>query len=107
MKRLVIIHRVMGGNTLVYRNENLTKIEDPLQLYEAEIVYFTNDSRPLEIQGNRLFDDTVNVSAMGAITSSLRFVYQGGGQYLFRDEASFFYWSGNTTRIQVAEAKIS
>ena len=60
-KRLVIIHRFLAGNTLLFRDENLVRIEDPLQLYNADVVYFTNDASPGQIEGNTLFDEDVQI----------------------------------------------
>lgn len=106
-KRLVITHRVFGDNNLLFRDENCRKIEDPAHLYAAKVVNFTNDAQPMKIEGNRLFDATVTMTASGAITNSLKFIYDSGKEYNFTSQASFVYWSGNTARLSVAKAKLS
>lgn len=106
-KRLVIIHRTLGGNSLCFRNHNFVKIEDPMELYHARIVYFTNDATGGRINGHRIFDDIVTINAKASISNTLEFVYESGRSYYFRDEASFLYWSGNLEKLHIALAKVS
>jgi hypothetical protein len=106
-KKLVIIHRLLGGSTLHFRNENCVRIEDPLQLYQASVVYFTNDETGGRIEGRQLFSQDVIIEASAALYNSLKFIYASGRTYEFRNEASFVYWSGNTDKLQVAKAKLS
>jgi hypothetical protein len=101
-RRLVIVHRLGCGKQVMFRNENFVKIEDPLQLYKAHVVFFTNDDRPGALGGNILFDAKVNIQGSPSRFNSLTFVYQSGRTYEFTDQSSFYYWSGQCLDLSIA-----
>ena len=108
-KYLYIIWRPFGGNKLYFYNEHYHLIRSVLELYDAEEIYFTNQFREFgqtELEGTLLWEGDITITGTPNLMTSLGMIYQGG-QYTFRDEASFALWNHPAARFVRAEARIN
>lgn len=91
-KRLVILWKPFGGNALHFYNESLVPIVDVISLYNASVIYFTNQARAnTDLVGTVLFDGHVPIVASPSRLDGLTLRYPGG-EYTFRDEYSLATW---------------
>jgi hypothetical protein len=106
-KRLVIIHKLFGGNKLYFYDESFRPILDVFAIYGAQVVYFTNERRDpgVDLSGIRKFDREVTLIGHPSLSNYLRLQYPRGF-YEFRDEQSLLVWSANVERIVHAKAYI-
>ncbi|AYV87053.1 MAG: hypothetical protein Sylvanvirus21_5 [Sylvanvirus sp.] len=98
-KRLVIIHGICTDSKLCFRDENCRKIENVPQLFQAEIVFLTNDTTRGQIEGHILFDGNVIMKCKTLFIRDnvLMMNYKGDKDdlptktHILKDQASLFY----------------
>lgn len=91
-------HRPWPGykKCFFYNGENLSLIQDAMQLYAAGFVIFTNQMREngASLRGRIIFDREISLEGgPTASFSSLKLGFASGQFYHFTDEYSFWAWN--------------
>ena len=103
-KKILILFRAFGGSNLCYKDQNGKVIQDVIEFYNAERVFFTNHVKPYVLEGHILAELDIPVEARASVLTNLTLIYKSGRSYVFRDEGSFAYWSRNTSMLNISEA---
>jgi nitrous oxide reductase accessory protein NosL len=86
-----IVHRVMGDNKIVLRDQDLEFITSEAQLRAAKYVYLTNDSHPDWLGGTRLMVACVPFHVVKAQHVGCMIYCSNKTVYYVRDGASLHY----------------
>ena len=78
----------------MFRYENLRRMNDIEHLFNANVVYLTNDVKSEKIHGHKIFEDIVDITCSGDFfEGNLLVRFKDGSDCILKDQFSLFYLS--------------